>query len=103
MDHGRGILPEVAGLQGLAEAAKSARGNGIVFYEGGGARLAELVHPADEELSVFVGSEGGFSPEEIALLQEYGVRPATLGRRILRCETAPVCGLSIMLSLLGDI
>ena len=76
---------------------------GIVFYEKGGARLAELVGPADAEMGVFVGSESGFSPEEIALLQEYGVCPATLGKRILRCETAPICELSILLSLLGDI
>ena len=100
---GRGILPEVAGLATLEQAVKMVPGKGIVFYEKGGARLAELVGPADAEMGVFVGSEGGFSPEEIALLQEYGVCPATLGKRILRCETAPICGLSILLSLLGDI
>lgn len=100
---GRGILPEVAGLATLEQAVEMVPGKGIVFYEKGGARLPELVGPADTELGVFVGSEGGFSPEEIALLQGRGIRPATLGKRILRCETAPICGLSILLSLLGDI
>ncbi len=100
---GRGILPEVSGLMTLNEAAEAASGKGIVFYEKGGARLPELAGPADRELSVFVGSEGGFAPEEIALLKEHGVAPATLGSRILRCETAPICGLSILMCLLGDI
>ena len=100
---GRGILPEVAGLMSLEEAAKAVSGKGIVFYEKGGAQLGELVKPGDKELGVFVGSEGGFSEEEIRLLERYGIRPATLGKRILRCETAPICGLSVMLSLLGDI
>ena len=87
----------------LKEAAEAVSGKGIVFYEKGGARLPELVSPSDSELSVFVGSEGGFAPEEIDLLGEHGVVPATLGSRILRCETAPICGLSILMSLLGDI
>lgn len=100
---GRGILPEVSGLMTLKEAAEAVSGKGIVFYEKGGARLPELVSPSDSELSVFVGSEGGFAPEEIALLGVHGVVPATLGSRILRCETAPICGLSILMSLLGDI
>ncbi len=100
---GRGILPEVAGLMSLEAAAKEVCGKGIVFYEKGGARLTELVNAGDKEWSIFVGSEGGFSEEEIELLEGYGVRPATLGKRILRCETAPICGLSVMLSLLGDI
>ena len=52
---------------------------------------------------MFVGSEGGFSEEEAAFLAENGVVPATLGARILRCETAPLCGISVILSLTGDI
>lgn len=100
---GRGILPKVSGLLTLEQAAKDVSGKGIVFYEKGGARLAELIAPEDTEIGIFVGSEGGFAPEEIALLEKAGVEPATLGRRILRCETAPICGLSVLLSLLGDI
>ena len=100
---GRGILPKVSGLLTLEQAAKDVSGKGIVFYEKGGARLAELIAPEDTEIGIFVGSEGGFAPEEIGLLEEAGVEPATLGRRILRCETAPICGLSVLLSLLGDI
>lgn len=45
-------------------------------------------------IAVIVGSEGGFSPEEAALAKESGARSVTLGRRILRCETAPLYALA---------
>lgn len=99
---GRGIIPQVGELMTLEQAAKALPEKSLVFYEGGGKRLSELVAPEDENWGVFVGSEGGFSPEEIALLESRGVCPATLGPRILRCETAPLCGLSVMLNLLGE-
>ena len=99
---GRGIIPQVGELMTLEQAAKALPEKSLVFYEGGGKRLSELVAPQDESWGVFVGSEGGFSPEEIALLESRGVCPATLGPRILRCETAPLCGLSVMLNLLGE-
>lgn len=100
---GRGIIPTVHPLLTLKEAAEKAPGSRLVFYEKGGQRLCDLVKGTETEISLFVGSEGGFSPEEIAFLVEKGIRPATLGSRILRCETAPVCGLAVVLSLTGDI
>ena len=42
-----------------------------------------------QSIAVIVGSEGGFSPEEAISAEESGVRSVTLGKRILRCETAP--------------
>ncbi|MHB1417621.1 MAG: RsmE family RNA methyltransferase, partial [Chloroflexota bacterium] len=41
-------------------------------------------------VNIFVGPEGGFTPEEVALAKRYGIVPVTLGPRILRAETAPV-------------
>ena len=40
------------------------------------------------------GPEGGFTPQEAAKAAEAGWRSASLGPRILRCETAPVAALS---------
>ncbi|HIQ59275.1 MAG TPA: 16S rRNA (uracil(1498)-N(3))-methyltransferase [Candidatus Merdivicinus intestinavium] len=100
---GRGVIPEIGEMATLSEAVRRLPEKALVFYEKGGRRLRELVTPQDREWGVFVGSEGGFAPEEIALLEQNGVVPATLGTRILRCETAPLCGLSVMLSLLGEI
>jgi 16S rRNA (uracil1498-N3)-methyltransferase len=47
-----------------------------------------------KSISVIVGSEGGFSPEEAAMAEDEGCRSVTLGSRILRCETAPDYALS---------
>jgi len=100
---GRGVIPEVCPLVTLKEAVNALPQNSIVFYEKGGERLNRLVSEDDTDIGVFVGSEGGFDQEEIQFLNDHGVKCATLGTRILRCETAPVCGLSVILSLTGDI
>ena len=45
-------------------------------------------------IAVIVGSEGGFSEDEAALAKEHGALSVTLGKRILRCETAPLYALT---------
>lgn len=100
---GRGMIPKVSQLLTLEQAVERLSQKNIVFYENGGKRLQELVDGQTLDLGVFVGSEGGFSMEEIEFLGRYQVLPATLGQRILRCETAPICGLSVIFSLTGDI
>ena len=55
------------------------------------------------ELNIFVGPEGGWSEEEIAALQEKGVRSVTLGKRILRTETAAITATVIALYRAGDL
>ncbi len=49
-----------------------------------------------DRVCVIVGSEGGFSPEEAALAKEYGALSVSFGKRILRCETAPLFALSCL-------
>ena len=49
-----------------------------------------------------VGSEGGFSDEEAAFAEEKGLFSASLGPRILRCETAPVAALSAIMYAAGE-
>ena len=51
---------------------------------------------------MFVGSEGGFEQSEVDLVVESGGTPATLGKRILRAETAPLAGLSIIMYETGN-
>ena len=50
-----------------------------------------------ESIGVFIGPEGGFAEEEIALAQENGITPITLGKRILRTETAGMTTAAILL------
>ena len=49
-----------------------------------------------KSVSIFIGSEGGFSKEEIEKLNSLGVKNVSLGKRILRCETAAVYALSVI-------
>jgi 16S rRNA (uracil1498-N3)-methyltransferase len=50
-----------------------------------------------QSIAVFIGPEGGFSDEEIAYAKENGVMPVTLGKRILRTETAGMTMMSILM------
>lgn len=100
---GRGLIPPVEipiSWQQLCDRVRPEET--LVFYEGGGESLLSLIGPDRRELAVIIGPEGGFSGEEIGALTEMGVQTATLGPRILRCETAPIAALSVILSLSGN-
>lgn len=100
---GRGIIPEVAAPISFDALVKNLRGqHAITFYEGGGAPLSDLVDVQTRAVSMVIGPEGGFSLEEIDTLRQNGVHLATLGKRILRCETAPLVALSVIMQLSGN-
>ena len=48
-------------------------------------------------IGIFIGPEGGFEEGEIELATEAGIQPMTLGRRILRTETAGLAILSVLM------
>ena len=54
-------------------------------------------------VSVVTGSEGGFSPEEVEKAEEAGLVCASMGPRILRCETAPLCAVSAIMLYSGNL
>jgi 16S rRNA (uracil1498-N3)-methyltransferase len=54
-------------------------------------------------VALVVGPEGGLSREEVTALQALGARPVTLGRRILRTETAALAALAVMAHLDGEL
>lgn len=69
----------------------------LFCYEGDGtASLKKVLNENSgvRSVSVVVGSEGGFSLDEVKKAQEKGLTPINLGPRILRCETAPIYVLS---------
>jgi len=71
------------------------RGSHIIVANPGGERLAEVLAGADaDEILLVVGPEGGFTPDEIALLQRDGARLADLGSGTLRIETACIAMLA---------
>ncbi len=102
---GRGRLPEVGELLSFKNAVKqmSTAGLSIFFFEHAKYPLRgcmEKYHGG--EIAVLVGSEGGFSEEEAAFAEENGLLCASLGPRILRCETAPVAALSAIMYAAGE-
>lgn len=100
---GRGMLPSVERPLSWSQALSRLSGEpALVFYEGGGRPLRELVTPSTRRLSVFVGPEDGFDPEEIDAIRRQGGGVATLGPRILRCETAPLAALTLLMHLSGN-
>jgi 16S rRNA (uracil1498-N3)-methyltransferase len=53
-------------------------------------------------LNIFIGPEGGFTSNEIAVARQHGIMPVTLGPRILRADTAGLVAAAIILHELGD-
>lgn len=101
---GRGIVPEVRGIVSLGQAAEAALGcdSAVWCYEKGGIQFAAVGLKADTDIALLIGSEGGFSDEEAGFLKDKGFTPVSLGRRILRCETAPLAAASIIMNLTGN-
>ena len=104
---GRGLIPPVAPLHTLSQAAKRMASLDVplVLYENTrqGSISFSAVDPAAKRYGIFVGSEGGFDSEEIDELTEKGVQPVWLGSRILRCETAPLTALSVLMFRTGNL
>lgn len=100
---GRGIIPKVENMIKLNEALNffGKDEKVIFFYEGGGESLGKLVKPSENKISIFIGPEGGFSLEEVEFLKSIGTA-STLGKRILRTETAPIAALSAIMYVTGN-
>lgn len=62
--------------------------------------LKDLIETLDikeiEKVAIIIGAEGGFSKEEVELLKEKGILPVTLGKSILRTETAAIVCISML-------
>lgn len=95
----RGIVPVVREPMSFEAALKLAASMEVklIPYElaEGMDRTKEIISavPENADIAVFIGPEGGFAETEIEKAAEYGIRPITLGKRILRTETA---GLTVM-------
>ena len=59
-------------------------------------RLIENITPG-QDIAVFIGPEGGFDLDELELAKETGCEIITLGKRILRTETAGMMLLSVLM------
>lgn len=91
---GRGILPRVSVPVSFEQAVALSKESelSLFCYEGEGTESLKSIlqeNKTVKSIAVFVGSEGGFSPDEAAYALSQKLRLTNLGPRILRCETAP--------------
>lgn len=104
----RMIVPEVKPVMSFQDAVKYAGSfdRKLIPYELAKGmdetrRIIREIRPG-QSVAIFIGPEGGFDEEEIAFAEEAGIVPVTLGRRILRTETAGMTVLSVLMFLLED-
>ena len=102
----RGLIPKVIALSSYKEALTRAAlaELAVCFYENED-RLTfrqAIESGSFTTASILTGPEGGFETSEIQMAQEAGLKICTLGSRILRCETAPLCALSAVMYASGE-
>jgi 16S rRNA (uracil1498-N3)-methyltransferase len=109
---GRCVLPEILPAEGLKEALSEAADLRLLPWEEeealGLAAALRQARPALEAVerptvAVLIGPEGGFAAEEVALARRAGAQVVSLGRRILRSETAGIVAAAAVLYELGDL
>ncbi len=103
---GRGVIPRVLTVSGYAQAVERAAqaDMALLFYENEQATTLRMALDGKpyQSVSLLTGPEGGLSEEEVGLARDAGMQICTLGRRILRCETAPLCALSAVMFHAGE-
>lgn len=103
----RSIIPGVLAPMSMREAVEYAKEQTevrVIPYElqeddGSVKQYLESLKEG-QSVSIFIGPEGGFTPAEVELAKEAGIRPISLGRRILRTETAGLAILSWLIYIL---
>lgn len=102
----RDVIPEIGGVMTLKEALAEAaefevsmmpyeNAEGMAFTRS----LLEQIKPG-QRVAIFIGPEGGFDDSEVEVALAQGTQPVTLGRRILRTETAGLAVLSMLVYVL---
>lgn len=98
----RGMIPLVHPVASFAEAISMMQNmdQALIAYEHADMNRMDETRKIltsireGQTVGIFIGPEGGFTPEEVELAMQSGIRPVTLGRRILRTETAGMTILS---------
>ena len=99
----RMLIPEVKRVMTWKEALAFAKELDVLLvpYElaKGMKETREIISSikSDQSIGIFIGPEGGFAQEEVQAAIEAGAKPVTLGKRILRTETAGMTMLSILM------
>ena len=102
---GRGRIPQVVALKSFSEALSRAcqAEKALMFYEHEEALTLKMALTGTyRTVSLLTGPEGGLEEGEVSQARAAGMQVCTLGKRILRCETAPLCALSAVMYDAGE-
>ncbi|HKU73893.1 MAG TPA: 16S rRNA (uracil(1498)-N(3))-methyltransferase [Pyrinomonadaceae bacterium] len=100
---GRAFVPEIR-VPHRFEEVLDVDGLGVMFAERGGEALENLKESdATHSITALIGSEGGWSDEEIESARARNFHVVTLGGRILRAETAAITVTALLQHLFGDL
>ena len=106
---GRGVLPEVTAVKSFSEALSMANEMDYVMIpyelcEGMKESVLSFTEASQIKrggrIGIFIGPEGGFERGEVDAAVAQGIKPISLGKRILRTETAGLAALSILMFLI---
>jgi 16S rRNA (uracil1498-N3)-methyltransferase len=107
---GRAVIPEIAKLITVASLMESTSEaepcNCLMFSERDGQSLLqtkESLAADSKQMTALVGSEGGWSDEEIGAARAAGWAVVTLGGRTLRAETAAIAVVALLQHIFGDL
>ena len=95
----RVVVPELLGIYNLKNLPKEVFSDiNYVAYEKDASKTNEMFEGLEKgkSISILVGPEGGFSEQEINNLTKQGFIRTSLGKRILRAETAAIYALSVL-------
>ncbi len=99
---GRGIIPEILPIVSYKQCLEMMKNldKNVILYEGeGGKPFSEVNVEGIKTAGILIGSEGGFESSEVEEAVSAGAERVWLGKRILRCETAPISALTILMFL----
>lgn len=98
---GRGIVPEVAEPMSFKEAVEDSKNRKLILFpweEEHGTTMKQAIEGRDmSDIGFFIGPEGGFTAEEADMAESAGAHKVTIGKRILRTETAGPAVLAMLL------
>ncbi|MEX0751207.1 MAG: RsmE family RNA methyltransferase, partial [Dehalococcoidia bacterium] len=109
---GRGAVPDIEAPQGFADALASAPGVLLLPYEAADERTPSVQAALDAEVdalfalaevSIFIGPEGGYEDAEVQAARDAGATIVTMGRRVLRSETAGLIAATLVMQAAGEL
>lgn len=98
----RATIPRLLSPRSFTEALQEAQGVALMPVVAAQQPVSAVLHNLSWPVTLYVGPEGGFSAEEVALAQDFGINLLSLGKRILRTETASLTLMTLVLHSLGE-